>query len=143
MGCSVADHDRTQEAESKSELREIDSAGVLQAGEAPDECRALCCVPRLVVIEYWSWAMYVLVVYDVEVKRVGRVHKFLKRHLNWVQNSVFEGELTDAQIEEVRIGLSRVMDKDIDSVLIYTAREERWLYKQVIGRERGNTDNLL
>ena len=87
--------------------------------------------------------MYVLLVYDVEVKRVGRVHKFLKRHLNWVQNSVFEGELTDAQIEEVRVGLNRVLDKEIDSVLIYTAREERWLYKQVIGRERGNTDNLL
>lgn len=87
--------------------------------------------------------MYVLLVYDVEVKRVGRVHKFLKRHLNWVQNSVFEGELTDAQIEEVRVGLNRVLDKETDSVLIYTAREERWLNKQVIGRERGNTDNLL
>ena len=71
-------------------------------------------------------AMYVLVVYDVEVKRVGKVHKFLKRHLNWVQNSVFEGELTESQIEEVRIGLGRLMDKDSDSVLIYTAREERW-----------------
>ena len=87
--------------------------------------------------------MYVLVVYDVEVRRVGRIHKFLKRHLNWVQNSVFEGELTEAQIEEVRTGLGRLMNKDTDSVLIYTAREERWLEKQVIGRERGNTDNLL
>ena len=87
--------------------------------------------------------MYVLVVYDVEVRRVGRIHKFLKRHLNWVQNSVLEGELTEAQIEEVQTGLGRLMDKDTDSVLIYTAREERWLEKQVIGRERGNTDNLL
>jgi CRISPR-associated protein Cas2 len=87
--------------------------------------------------------MYVLLVYDVEVRRVGRIHKFLKRHLNWVQNSVFEGELTEAQIEEVRTGLGRLMDKDTDSVLIYTAREERWMEKQVIGRERGNTDNLL
>jgi CRISPR-associated protein Cas2 len=87
--------------------------------------------------------MYVLLVYDVEVRRVGRVHKFLKRHLNWVQNSVFEGELTEAQIEEVRAGLGKLTDKDRDSVLIYTAREERWLNKQVIGCERGNTDNLL
>ena len=87
--------------------------------------------------------MYALVVYDVDVKRVGRIHKFLKRHMNWVQNSVFEGELTESQIEEVRTGLGRLMDKDTDSVLIYTAREERWLKKQVIGCERGNTDNLL
>ncbi|HKQ06417.1 MAG TPA: CRISPR-associated endonuclease Cas2 [Blastocatellia bacterium] len=87
--------------------------------------------------------MYVLLVYDVEVKRVGKVHKFLKRHLNWVQNSVFEGELTESQIEEVRIGLGRLMNQESDSVLIYTAREERWLDKQVIGCERGKTDNLL
>jgi CRISPR-associated protein Cas2 len=87
--------------------------------------------------------MYALVVYDVDAKRVGRIHKFLKRHLNWVQNSVFEGELTDAQMEEVRIGLGKLMNKDTDSVLIYTARDERWLNKQVIGRERGDTDNLL
>jgi CRISPR-associated protein Cas2 len=90
-----------------------------------------------------AWAVYVLIVYDVDVKRVGKIHKYLKRHLNWVQNSVFEGELTDSQIEEVRIGLGKLMDKDTDSVLIYTAREERWLNKQVIGCERGITDNLL
>jgi CRISPR-associated protein Cas2 len=87
--------------------------------------------------------MYVLVVYDVEVKRVGRVHKFLKRHLNWVQNSVFEGELTESQIEGVRAGLRRIMNDDVDSVLIYSAREERWLSKEVLGCERGETGNLL
>lgn len=87
--------------------------------------------------------MYALIVYDVEVKRVGRIHKFLKRHLNWVQNSVFEGELTESQIEAVRAGLHRLLIKDVDSVLIYTAREERWLNKEVLGRERGETNNLL
>lgn len=87
--------------------------------------------------------MYVLVVYDIEVKRVTRIHKFLKRYLNWVQNSVFEGELTESQMEAVRIGLRELMSDDIDSVLIYTAREERWLNKEVIGLERGETSNLL
>jgi CRISPR-associated protein Cas2 len=87
--------------------------------------------------------VYVLIVYDVEVKRVSRVHKFLKRHLNWVQNSVFEGELTDSQIEAVRSGLRGIIVSELDSILIYTAREERWLKKEVIGRERGETGNLL
>ena len=87
--------------------------------------------------------MYALIVYDVEVKRVSRIHKFLKRHLNWVQNSVFEGELTESQIEAVRAGLHRLMVKDVDSAMIYTAREERWLNKEVIGQERGKTTNLL
>ena len=87
--------------------------------------------------------MYALIVYDVEVKRVTKVHKFLKRHLHWVQNSVFEGELTDAQIEIVKAGLRRIMDDEVDSILIYTAREQRWLSREQIGRARSETGNLL
>lgn len=87
--------------------------------------------------------MYILIVYDVEVKRVTKIHKFLKRHLNWVQNSVFEGELTEAQLEGVKSSLKRLTDGESDSLLIYTARDERWLQKEVIGRERGQTSNLL
>jgi CRISPR-associated protein Cas2 len=87
--------------------------------------------------------MYALIVYDVEVARVMKVHKFLKRHLHWVQNSVFEGELTEAQIESVKAGLRQLLNGDTDSVLIYTAREQRWLSKETLGRERGGTDNLL
>lgn len=87
--------------------------------------------------------MYVLVVYDIDVRRVSRIHKFLKRYLSWVQNSVFEGELTESQMEAVRTGLRQLISDDADSVLIYTAREERWLNKEVIGQERGKTDNLV
>ncbi len=87
--------------------------------------------------------MYILLVYDVEVKRVAKVHKFLKRHLHWVQNSVFEGELTDAQTETVKAGLRRLISDDTDSVLIYTSREQRWLTKEIMGRERAETGNLL
>lgn len=87
--------------------------------------------------------MYVLIVYDVEVARVTKVHKFLKRHLHWVQNSVFEGELTDAQAETVKVGLRRLLNDETDSVLIYTARDQRWLSREIMGRERGETGNLL
>lgn len=87
--------------------------------------------------------MYALIVYDVEVARVTRVHKFLKRYLHWVQNSVFEGELTDTQLEMVRSGLKAILDNGLDSVLIFTARDARWLQREVLGRERGETSNLL
>ncbi len=87
--------------------------------------------------------MYVLIVYDVEVARVVKVHKFLKRHLHWVQNSVFEGEVTEAQIETIKAGLHRIMDDAADSVLCYTARDERWLARESLGRARGETGNLL
>lgn len=87
--------------------------------------------------------MYVLIVYDVEVARVTKIHKFLKRHLHWVQNSVFEGELTDAQAETVKAGLRKLSNDETDSVLIYTARDQRWLSRESIGRERSEIGNLL
>jgi CRISPR-associated protein Cas2 len=87
--------------------------------------------------------MYVLIVYDVEVARVTKVHKFLKRHLHWVQNSVFEGELTDSQIETVKAGLNRLLDTASDSALVYTARDRRWLHRESVGRDRGETGNML
>jgi CRISPR-associated protein Cas2 len=87
--------------------------------------------------------MYILLVYDVEVARLSKVHKFLKRHLHWVQNSVFEGELTEAQVETVKAGLRRLMSDDADSVLIYTARDQKWLTRESLGRERSETGNLL
>jgi CRISPR-associated protein Cas2 len=87
--------------------------------------------------------MYVLLVYDVEVTRVVKVHKFLKRHLHWVQNSVFEGELTDAQVETVKAGLRRLIEDETDSVLIYTSRDRRWLSRESIGRQRSAISNVV
>ena len=87
--------------------------------------------------------MYILVVYDVDVKRVTKVHKFLKQYLHWVQNSVFEGELTPAQIEELKSGLNKIVNKETDSILVFAARDARWLEKEVIGKERGVTDNFI
>jgi CRISPR-associated protein Cas2 len=87
--------------------------------------------------------MYVLIVYDVAVERVGKVHKFLKQFLHWRQNSVFEGELTDSQIETVKSKLKDLIDPETDSVLLYIARDEKWLRREQIGSERNPVDNLL
>lgn len=108
----------------------------MRVGMAKRFCRPL-------ITDHRSPFMYVLIVYDVEEKRVAKAHKFLKRHLHWVQNSVFEGEVTDAQLEKIKVGLQAILDKANDSVLLYSARDQRWLTKEVIGQERGVTDNLL
>ena len=87
--------------------------------------------------------MYVLIVYDIGVKRVTKVHKLLKRYLHWVQNSVFEGELTNAQIEDIKNRLRAIMDKQLDSVLLYIARDEKWLKRESLGHEKNTTDNII
>ena len=80
--------------------------------------------------------MYVIIVYDIDVKRVAKVCKYLRQHLNWVQNSVFEGELTKAQFARVKSGLLGIIDESEDSVLIYQMRHEKWMDKQAIGVEK-------
>jgi len=66
--------------------------------------------------------VYIIVVYDVNVKRVNRVKKFLRTHLHWVQNSVFEGEVTRAEFERIKAGLAELVDEDEDAVVIYKLR---------------------
>ena len=87
--------------------------------------------------------MYVIIVYDIDTKRVAKVCKYLRQHLNWVQNSVFEGELTKAQLARVKAGLLGIIDDDEDSVLIYQMRHEKWMDRQVIGVEKNPVTNLL
>lgn len=87
--------------------------------------------------------MYVLIVYDVAVERVTKIHKLLKRFLNWRQNSVFEGELTESQIENVKNALRDIIDSETDSILLYIARNEKWLKREEIGNQKGTTANFL
>lgn len=87
--------------------------------------------------------MYVIVVYDVGVKRVGKVCKYLRQHLNWVQNSVFEGEVTKAGVARIKSSLTQILDENKDSVLIYQMRHERWMNKEVLGVDKNPATNLL
>ncbi len=87
--------------------------------------------------------MYVILVYDVEQKRVGKMLKLCRRYLNWIQNSVFEGELSDVKLKELLSEVSKIMDKEKDSIIIFKSRQEKWLEKMVIGKEKNELDNVI
>jgi len=87
--------------------------------------------------------MYVLLVYDVEEKRVAKALKLCRQYLNWIQNSVFEGELTEGKLKELKIKLKKVLDIETDSVLIFTMREKKAFKKEVIGQEKNPLDTFL
>ena len=87
--------------------------------------------------------MYIIIVYDIEVKRVAKVCKYLRQHLNWIQNSVFEGQLTKAQLARVKSGLASLTDPENDSVIIYQFRDVRWIDKEVMGVDKNPATNLL
>ena len=87
--------------------------------------------------------MYVILVYDVGEKRVGKMLKLCRKYLHWIQNSVFEGEITEVKLKELTHAAKRIMDEDTDSIIIFKSRDEKWLNKEIIGTERSSTDNFL
>jgi len=87
--------------------------------------------------------MYVIIVYDVEVQRINEVRKFLKTYLNWVQNSVFEGEVTESELERIKINLKEMINEHYDSILIYITRSQKAFKKTIIGQEKAPIDTIL
>ncbi|PTN09617.1 CRISPR-associated endonuclease Cas2 [Mangrovibacterium marinum] len=87
--------------------------------------------------------MYVIAVYDVGQKRVAKMLKLCRRYLNWIQNSVFEGEISEAKLLELKQEAMMIMDDEDDSLIIFKARQEKWLEKEIVGQERQNLDTFL
>ena len=80
--------------------------------------------------------MFVILVYDFEEKRVAKALKICRKYLPWVQNSVFEGEISEGNLKKLRLELKSTMDIDSDSVLIYTFHSTKFSSKEVLGKER-------
>ncbi|MDR1646133.1 MAG: CRISPR-associated endonuclease Cas2 [Tannerellaceae bacterium] len=87
--------------------------------------------------------MYVILVYDCGERRVAKMLKLCRKYLNWIQNSVFEGELTEVKLKELKFKAKEIMDKETDSLIIFTSRSEKWLDKEIIGHERSRIDTFL
>jgi len=86
--------------------------------------------------------MYVIIVYDIKDKRVLKVNKYLKRYLIWVQNSVFEGEITEALLEKVIKGLTKII-AETDSVIVYKLKSNGYLTRVILGNETNNINNVI
>ena len=80
--------------------------------------------------------MFVIVSYDVDAKRVSKVHKILKKYLQWTQNSVFEGEITKGKLDQCLAELSAKINPHIDSLYVYRVANPRNIEKIVYGTEK-------
>ena len=87
--------------------------------------------------------MYVIIVYDIKVERVNKVKGFLRKHLYWIQNSVFEGEVTKSEMEKIETGLLSIIDKNMDSVIIYRFRTSDAFNRKVLGIEKAPINGIL
>lgn len=81
--------------------------------------------------------VYCILAYDVgSSKRLPKILKLCRQFLHWVQNSTFEGELTEKQLDRLIINIKSIIDKEEDSVLIYTMRDKALVNKKVLGKEK-------
>lgn len=87
--------------------------------------------------------MYIILVYDVGEKRVGKMLKLCRQYLNWIQNSVFEGEITEVGLKRLLAEAKDIIDPSFDSIIVFKSRNSHWLDKEIVGVEKANTDNIL
>lgn len=92
--------------------------------------------------------LYVILVYDIVQEDGGqkvwsKVFKTCKKYLHHVQNSVFEGELTEAQIVALNNEIKKIVRKDLDSVILFKSRNNKWLKKEIWTDVEDMTSNFL
>lgn len=87
--------------------------------------------------------MYVILVYDFGEKRVNKMLKLCRKYLNWIQNSVFEGEISEVRLKELILQSEKFIDKDEDSIIIFSSPSQKTMNKQIIGKERCSIDVFL
>lgn len=80
--------------------------------------------------------MYVLIAYDVDAKRVAKVHKVLKKYLTWTQNSLFEGEITEGLLKQCMAEVATKANPAVDSIYVYRIANPKHIKKVIYGIEK-------
>jgi CRISPR-associated protein Cas2 len=87
--------------------------------------------------------LHVIIAYDIGVERLHKVYLVMKQYLNWIQNSAFEGDLSLGQLEELRIKVTKVIDEEKDSIVVFLVSNPEWIDWKVWGREKGQTESIV
>ncbi len=88
--------------------------------------------------------MYVIIVYDISNnKRGAKMLKFLRTKLLWIQNSVFEGEVTEAEWRIIKDTAEKIIKRNQDSIIYYLFESLKYYKRGVIGIEKGSTDSFI
>lgn len=77
--------------------------------------------------------MFVILSYDINKKRVGKVLKTCRKYLTHIHKSVFEGNLTEAELKRLKYELSKIVVVEEDSVCIYRMDSVRFTSKELLG----------
>jgi CRISPR-associated protein Cas2 len=88
--------------------------------------------------------MFVILYYDVNSKRCGKMLRTCRRFLTWVQNSVFEGEISKAGFEELITCLKKIIKpNEDDSIIVYQFRTMHYVKRKVYGADKKGDTQFL
>ena len=87
--------------------------------------------------------MFIILVYDVEAKRVAKALKICRKYLFWVQNSVFEGDLTQKQLDDLQKELNQNLNPLEDGVVIYTWGSDRYHKRLIMGNQADGPEVMI
>ena len=88
--------------------------------------------------------MFVILYYDVNEKRCSKMLKTCRKYLQWVQNSVFEGEITEANFEKMIYELNKIIKEDEgDSIIVYKFRQMKYYSREVYGIDKKKDINFI
>ena len=77
--------------------------------------------------------MFVILTYDVNRKMVSKVMKTCRKYLFHVQNSVFEGTITEAKLKRLKGELENKIDKTADRICVYEFDSTKYSRKVQLG----------
>ncbi|AAV44427.1 CRISPR-associated protein Cas2 (plasmid) [Haloarcula marismortui ATCC 43049] len=86
--------------------------------------------------------VYAIIVYDVQADRTPKFLKYLRRYLTHVQNSVFEGELTEGTLVEVKETLQSMLEEE-ESVMVYRMDSGSYVERSVYGDDPMDDQQFL
>ena len=84
--------------------------------------------------------MHIILVYDINAKKVNKALKICRQYLVHIQKSVFEGNITQANLDKLKNQLVNLIDKQKDSVIIYRLDSPKYISKEQIGVIEDNSN---
>lgn len=87
--------------------------------------------------------MFVILCYDVGVKRYAKVNKTVRAFLRPVQSSVCEGYITESKLKKLCARLRFQIVPEEDAIVIYTFSAGPGVEKIGIGQALKNEDFIL
>jgi len=86
--------------------------------------------------------MYVILFYDIANRDKKKkdnsraIRKSVEKYLSRVQFSVFEGEILPSDLKKLKESLLIVLDKNLDSIIIYESKKPSYTDRIVLGIDK-------